>query len=136
MESNRRFKSPWTLIRENSECYVVRDTNGVTGPLPGRHPALQLWRQQADIGGGPAHRQSDIAHPGIHDAEAGLSSTGRRPAVLGRVCCVSRFNSTRIAMCKLLSQNTKFDLCEAVADIFYRASLALEMLRHHPQIMT
>jgi hypothetical protein len=30
MESSRRFKPPWTLIRENSECYVVRDANGVT----------------------------------------------------------------------------------------------------------
>src|ERR1700704_3270673 len=30
MESTRRFKPPWTLIRENSECYVVRDASGVT----------------------------------------------------------------------------------------------------------
>jgi hypothetical protein len=30
MESSRRFKPPWTLIRENSECYAVRDANGVT----------------------------------------------------------------------------------------------------------
>jgi hypothetical protein len=30
MESSRRFKPPWTLIRESSECYVVRDANGVT----------------------------------------------------------------------------------------------------------
>jgi hypothetical protein len=30
MESTRHFKPPWTLIRENSECYVVRDANGVT----------------------------------------------------------------------------------------------------------
>jgi hypothetical protein len=30
MKSSRRFKSPWTLVRENSECYVVRDANGVT----------------------------------------------------------------------------------------------------------
>jgi len=30
MESSRRFKPPWSLIRENSECYVVRDANGVT----------------------------------------------------------------------------------------------------------
>jgi hypothetical protein len=33
MESSqptRHFKPPWTLIRENSECYVVRDANGVT----------------------------------------------------------------------------------------------------------
>ena len=30
MESTRRFKPPWTLIRENSECYVVQDANGVT----------------------------------------------------------------------------------------------------------
>jgi hypothetical protein len=30
MESSRRFKPPWTLIRENSECYVVKDANGVT----------------------------------------------------------------------------------------------------------
>ena len=30
MESSRRFKPPWTLVRENSECYVVRDANGVT----------------------------------------------------------------------------------------------------------
>src|SRR5450631_1194074 len=30
MESTRRFKPPRTLIRENSECYVVRDANGVT----------------------------------------------------------------------------------------------------------
>ena len=29
MESSRRFKPPWTLVRENSECYVVRDANGV-----------------------------------------------------------------------------------------------------------
>ena len=29
MESSRRFKQPWSLIRENSECYVVRDANGV-----------------------------------------------------------------------------------------------------------
>jgi hypothetical protein len=28
--SSRRFKPPWTLIRENSECYTVRDANGVT----------------------------------------------------------------------------------------------------------
>ena len=28
MESSRRFKPPWTLIRENSECYVVKDANG------------------------------------------------------------------------------------------------------------
>jgi hypothetical protein len=28
--SSRRFKLPWTLIRENSESYVVRDANGVT----------------------------------------------------------------------------------------------------------
>ena len=27
---NRPFKPPWTLIRENSECYTVRDSNGVT----------------------------------------------------------------------------------------------------------
>jgi hypothetical protein len=30
MESTRHFKPPWTLIRENSECYVVQDANGVT----------------------------------------------------------------------------------------------------------
>ena len=30
MGSSRRFKPPWTLVRENSECYVVRDANGVT----------------------------------------------------------------------------------------------------------
>jgi hypothetical protein len=30
MESSRRFKPPWTLIQENSECYVVKDANGVT----------------------------------------------------------------------------------------------------------
>jgi hypothetical protein len=30
MESSRRFKPPWTLVRENSECYVARDANGVT----------------------------------------------------------------------------------------------------------
>jgi hypothetical protein len=30
MESTRRFKPPWILIRENSERYVVRDANGVT----------------------------------------------------------------------------------------------------------
>jgi hypothetical protein len=30
MESSRRFRPPWTLVRENSECYVVRDANGVT----------------------------------------------------------------------------------------------------------
>lgn len=24
------IKPPWTLLRENSECYVVRDANGVT----------------------------------------------------------------------------------------------------------
>jgi hypothetical protein len=30
MESSRRFKPPWTLFRENSECYVVRDANGIT----------------------------------------------------------------------------------------------------------
>ena len=30
MESSRRFKPPWTLIRENSECYVVQDATGVT----------------------------------------------------------------------------------------------------------
>jgi hypothetical protein len=30
MESTRRFKPPWTLIRENSECYTVQDANGVT----------------------------------------------------------------------------------------------------------
>ncbi|SHL46989.1 hypothetical protein SAMN05444321_3001 [Bradyrhizobium lablabi] len=28
--STRRFKPPWTLIRENSECYTVQDANGVT----------------------------------------------------------------------------------------------------------
>jgi hypothetical protein len=33
MESSqptRHFKPPWTLIRENSDCYIVRDANGVT----------------------------------------------------------------------------------------------------------
>ena len=30
MESSRRFKPPWTLVRENSEGYVVRDADGVT----------------------------------------------------------------------------------------------------------
>jgi hypothetical protein len=30
MESSRHFKPPWTLVRENSECYVVKDANGVT----------------------------------------------------------------------------------------------------------
>jgi hypothetical protein len=33
MESSlptRHFRPPWSLIRENSECYVVRDANGVT----------------------------------------------------------------------------------------------------------
>jgi len=33
MESShptRHFKPPWSLIRESSECYVVRDANGVT----------------------------------------------------------------------------------------------------------
>ena len=29
MESSSRFKPPWTLVRENSECYIVRDANGV-----------------------------------------------------------------------------------------------------------
>jgi hypothetical protein len=28
--STRHFKPPWTLIRENSERYTVRDANGVT----------------------------------------------------------------------------------------------------------
>jgi hypothetical protein len=43
-------------------------------------------------------------------------------------------NSTWIAISERLGQNTKFNLCEAVADIFHSASLAVEMLRHHPQI--
>ena len=30
MESSRRFKPPWTLVRENSGCYEVRDANGIT----------------------------------------------------------------------------------------------------------
>ena len=30
MESSRRFKPPWTLIRESSECYTVQDANSVT----------------------------------------------------------------------------------------------------------
>jgi hypothetical protein len=30
MESSRRFKPPWNLVRENSECYVAKDANGVT----------------------------------------------------------------------------------------------------------
>jgi hypothetical protein len=30
MKSSRRFKPPSTLVRENSESYVVRDANGVT----------------------------------------------------------------------------------------------------------
>lgn len=30
MQSSRRFPPPWTLVRENSECYVVNDANGVT----------------------------------------------------------------------------------------------------------
>ena len=30
MESSRRFKPPWTLIRDNSECYTVQDASGVT----------------------------------------------------------------------------------------------------------
>lgn len=30
MESSRRFPPPWTLVRENSESYAVRDANGVT----------------------------------------------------------------------------------------------------------
>lgn len=30
MESSRRFKPPWTLIRENSERHTVRDANGET----------------------------------------------------------------------------------------------------------
>jgi hypothetical protein len=30
MESSRRFPPPWTLIRENSERYIVQDANGVT----------------------------------------------------------------------------------------------------------
>lgn len=37
MESSqptRHFKPPWTLIRENSERYVVRDANGVTVAWP------------------------------------------------------------------------------------------------------
>jgi hypothetical protein len=29
-QSIRRFKPPWTLIRENSECYAVRDASSVT----------------------------------------------------------------------------------------------------------
>ena len=30
MESSRRFPPPWTLVRENSERYIVHDANGVT----------------------------------------------------------------------------------------------------------
>ncbi len=30
METSRHFKPPWTVVRENSECYVVKDANGVT----------------------------------------------------------------------------------------------------------
>jgi hypothetical protein len=30
MKSSRRFPPPWTLIRENSERYIVQDANGVT----------------------------------------------------------------------------------------------------------
>jgi hypothetical protein len=30
MESSRHFPPPWRLERQNSECYVVRDANGVT----------------------------------------------------------------------------------------------------------
>jgi hypothetical protein len=29
-QSTRHFKPPWSLIRENSECYTVREANGVT----------------------------------------------------------------------------------------------------------
>ncbi len=29
-QPTRHFKPPWTLIRENSECYIVRDADGVT----------------------------------------------------------------------------------------------------------
>jgi hypothetical protein len=39
-EVNRRFKPPWTLIRENSERYVVRDANGVTWPSLGCFAAM------------------------------------------------------------------------------------------------
>jgi|SRR5579863_6179713 hypothetical protein len=49
---------------------------------------------------------------------------------------VSRFNSTRIVMRKIPGRNAKGDFRERVADVFHRASLALEMLRHHPQILT
>jgi hypothetical protein len=37
---------------------------------------------------------------------------------------------------KLLGQNTKLNICEAVADIFRSASLTFEMLRYQPQIVT
>jgi hypothetical protein len=49
---------------------------------------------------------------------------------------VSRFNATRIVMRKVPGQNAKGDFRETVSDVFHRAGLPLEMLRHHPQILT
>jgi hypothetical protein len=47
------FSTSCTLVRENSECYVVKDTNvrnlGVT-LLPRRRAALQFRRWQAFVG--------------------------------------------------------------------------------------
>lgn len=31
-----RIKPPWTLVRENSECYVVRDANGMRAATTSR----------------------------------------------------------------------------------------------------
>ena len=87
MESSRHFKPPWTLVRENSECYVVRDANGVTlAWLYCRDDAQRysFRRRQALVGRGAADRQGDRAHPRIHDAAPGLLCARRRTALACR----------------------------------------------------
>src|SRR6476660_8070417 len=51
LRATRRFKPPWTLIRENSECYTVQDASGVTVAwLYCRDDSRVTARQQAHIG--------------------------------------------------------------------------------------
>lgn len=58
-----RIKPPWTLVRENSECYVVRDANGVRAATTLRSTrtcsTTKVARATLCSGRGPARTASE-----------------------------------------------------------------------------
>jgi hypothetical protein len=111
MESSqptRHFRPPWTLIRENSECYTVPDANGVTVAWLFCRDDSQRYkfrRRQAHIGRSAPDRKGHQPHSGIHVAASGFLPARRRATL------VRRSPLSRLRICTFASTGVRSTGC-------------------------